>query len=846
MVSLAACALAVLAPASAQTQPQMLSTGKLITPIGTHQEVTQYPVNMVKIPGTHFAVVTGVGYQEYLSVVDIRTGKVLDQVDYKTNRSNPDNIGLYFGLAVHPKTGEVFAARGAEDKVTAYKVSADGKLTETRTISNVAPKDRKMPYFFAGLAFNSNGSRLMVVNNETAQTTDFKGSISVYQTDTGKELFQIPTSGFPLNCTYLTLGKFADRKAYVCSERDGVLDIIDLRSKSKTGTIKIGASPVGMLLNADQSKLFVANAGSDTVSVVDTRTDKVVDTISLRPNQLRGLPGAGPTGLELSPDEKTLFVTLGDMNALAVVNLRTRNLQGYIPTGWLPTAVVQQNDSLLVTSAKGVTSKHPNPIDPGKTSGPYIQNLIPGTVSHFTLSELKNLRRDTAQVIKNNRLRSGLDTAKLAGFKNPGITHVIYVIKENRTYDNVLGDIKKGNGDPKQTLFPRAVTPNLHALAERFVLLDNFYVCAEVSQDGWVWSTAGMINPYGSRNTVYNYSGRGRNYDTEGQNNGVPVDLLGIPDVTRPASGYIWENCHNNGVTYRNYGMFSVFLDPTDKRFTTLPGAVDNYPAKKLLESMSDRNFLRYDLSYADSELTHSYGWTWPGQKLTFGEHKSPSRFTEWKREFDQFVAKGEMPRFQMIRFGTDHTQGTRKGAPTPQAMVADNDYAVGQLVEAVSHSPFWKSTVICVLEDDAQAGYDHVDAHRSTAYVISPYIKRGLVDSTFYNTDSMLRTMCLLLGMPPMSQYDAVATPMNIFGPTASNAEPYVAVRAAKEIACQTNDASAYRSKDSEKISLHYEESGVDEGLNDILWGSIKGAKTPRPQVRRGLFFKELQRDDD
>lgn len=839
-------AAAVLVTPTTPAQQNMLPTGKLISPTGTHIEVGQYPVNMVKVPGKDIAIVTGVGYQEYLSAVQISTGKLLDQVDYKPSRPNPNKDGLYYGLALHPKTGEVFASRGAQDKVTAYSISADGKLTETRSIENKAPASRKIPYHFAGLAFNSNGSRLMVVNNQTAETTEYQGSVSLYQTDTGKELFQIPTSGFPLACAYVTKGQTADRKAYVASERDGLLDVIDIKAQVVSKKIHVGAAPVGLLLNNSQSKLFVANSSSDTVSIINTATDKVTATISLRPNQLRGLPGAQPLGLELSPDEKTLFVTCADMNALAIVDLRTNTLKGYIPTGWLPTAVVTSGASILVTAGKGIDSKNPNPRPDENSAGQYIQNLIAGNVSRFTTKELSKLKVHTAQTIKNNRLRPGLNSSKLPNFKNPGITHVIYVIKENRTYDNVLGDLPQGNGDPTQTLFPRPVTPNQHALAERFVLLDNFYVCSEVSQDGWVWSTAGMVNAYGSRNTVYNYSGRGRSYDTEGQNNGVPVDLLGIPDVARPPSGYIWENCDRNKVSFRNYGMFSVFLDPDDKRFTTLPGAVDNYPAKKLLERHSNRNFLRYDLAYADSGIYDEYNHSWPKQKKTFGEHKDTNRFSSWKRDFDQFVKAGEMPRFQMIRFGTDHTSGTSAGQPSPQAMVADNDYAVGQLVEAVSHSPFWKSTVICILEDDAQAGYDHVDAHRSTAYVISPYIPKGTVDSTFYNTDSMLRTMCLLLGMPPMSQYDAVASPINVFKPTAANLEPYTAIKPAREIVTQVNGASAYRAKDSDKISHHYEESEVDEDLNDILWGSIKGAKTPRPKVKRGLLVPGIQTEPE
>jgi hypothetical protein len=514
-----------------------------------------------------------------------------------------------------------------------------------------------------------------------------------------------------------------------------------------------------------------------------------------------------------------------------------------LPTGWLPTSVLSTGKSLLIASAKGVKAQNPNGKPVGEW-GQYIQDIIDGTVTSLAVPNDQQLAAHTQTVIANNRLRPGLDRKTHPDLPNPGIKYVIYVIKENRTYDNVLGDMPRGNGDPSICLFPKRVTPNQHALADRFVLLDNFHVCAEVSQDGWVWSTAGMIGAYGSRNTPHNYSDRGRSYDTEGSNNGIPVDLIDLPDVARPPSGYIWEHCKRFGVPYRNYGFFTQFINTLDKRHDIMKNSKDNYPAKKALVGMTDEDFRRYDLQYSDSEAHLRYDFSWKAQRKTFGKNAAPSRFTEWNREFQQFVAKGEMPRFQMIRFGNDHTSGTTNGQPTPEAMVADNDYAVGQLVEAVSHSPFWKQTLICVLEDDAQAGYDHVDAHRSTAYVISPFVKRGTLDSRFFNTDSMLRTMELMLGMPPMSQYDAVASPISVFGSTAENLEPYVAILPDKEIVCQVNSKTAYRAGDSSRISNYVEESMVDEDLNDILWGAIKGAKSPRPMVRRGLSFMPAERD--
>lgn len=804
------------------------STGKLIRPIGKHTGVGSYPVNMVRSPDGKFAIVTTIGFREQLSVIRLETGELADKVDFNREPAKVLRDGLYYGLAFRPGTGQLYVSRGAQDLISRFDLSTEGKLTPVSDIATPAPKERDIPYNIAGLAFDQDGKTLVAVNNQTSNKTGYMGLVSLIDPDSGVVTGQVEVGGFPLDVA------IAGGMAYVGCERDGKVDVIDLATRKVVKEIRTGAQPVDLMTDTSGARLFVANSGSDTVSIIDTKTHKVTQTVMLRPNDLRGLPGAGPIGLTLSEDQKTLFVVCSDMNAVAVVDLADVKMEGYLPTGWLPTSLVTSGRSLLVASAKGVQVKNPNN-KPVGAWGQYIQDLIEGTVSLIEVPDASGLKGFTRDVLANNLIRKGLDGPTYPGFTDPGIEHVIYVIKENRTYDNVLGDLPQGNGDPSICLFPREVTPNLHALAERFVLLDNFHVCSEVSQDGWVWSTAGMISAYASRNTPYNYSDRGRSYDTEGLNNGIPVDLLDLPDVTRPPSGYIWEHCKKHGVSYRNYGFFTQSTDPEDKRLVSLDGQPDNRPVKKLLQGMTDINYRRYDLAYADGELWMRYNAPWPKQRKAYGAHEMPSRYSEWKREFDGFLAKGKVPQFMMVRFGQDHTSGTTVGQPTPKAMVADNDYAVGQLVEAVSKSPIWEKTAICILEDDAQNGYDHVDAHRSIAFVISPFIKRGTVDSRFYNTDSMLRTMELLLGMPPMSQYDAVASPIMAFGSTAANDEPYSAIIPSREIATAVNGAKAYRAKDSARISLYLEESGVDEDLNDILWGVVMGAKTPRPRVLSG-----------
>jgi YVTN family beta-propeller protein len=598
-----------------------------------------------------------------------------------------------------------------------------------------------------------------------------------------------------------------------------------------------------MTLDKAQARLFIANAGSDTISIIRTDTDKVEKTILMRPADGRGLPGATPTGLTLSPDEKTLYVTLSDMNAVALVNIAKGSVEGYLPVGWYPTAVVASPDGerLFVANAKGIAERNPNgkPVPGIEGRAQYIQNIIEGTVSTIDLTEARrDLATHTKSVLANNKVRP--DMLKLArqALKNPGIEHVIYIIKENRTYDQVLGDLPVGNADKSLVLFGRDVTPNLHALAERFVLLDNFYCSAEVSGDGWNWSTQGMANSYVSRNVPYGYSNRARVYDYEGSNNGVPVDRLGIPDVATTAGGYIWDACAKKNVSFRNYGFFQDDFELPRKTAEEGTQGLKNEPAKKALAGKHNPDFRFYDTAFADSEAWVKHGLVpAPKQLKSYGSQNDPSRMTTWLREFNEFVKKGNLPRFQMVRLGRDHTAGTTAGQYSPRAMVADNDYAVGQLVEAVSKSPYWKKTAIFIVEDDAQNGYDHVDAHRSIAFVVSPYIRKGTMDSRFYNTDSVLHTMEALLGLDPMNQYDAIAPVLSVFTAQAENDTPYEAILPAKEIIGQINNQQAYRAKDSERLlNPLQEESAPDEELNDILWHSIKGKNIPAPARRYGI----------
>ena len=829
-----------------------LVTGKEITPAGKHVAVGSFPLNMAPSPDGRFVVVTCAGFNQFLSVVRTADGALMHQVPLNGRAPDGKREGLYYGLTFHGN--RLYASRGAEDRVAVYTLDSDGRLApEGRVLAD--PSGSASPRNFAGLALAEGGRRLLAVCNQTYPARDNKGSVTVFETgEPGKVLGRVECGGYPLAIAALSSGPSAGRKAYVASERDGTLTVFDPSTLSRIRTVEVGSQPVHLLLDGAQERLFVANAGSDTISVLDTSSDRVVRTVLLRPDDARGLPGATPTGMALSPDERRLYVTLADMNAVAVVALPEGRLQGYLPTGWYPTAVHVTSDgrALLVTSAKGIGPRNPNRPTMGerfpRAGNSYIQSIIQGTISWISQDLEKDLAGQTRQVIRNNRLTRESASPRVAGFRNPGIEHVIYVVKENRTYDQVLGDLPRGDGDASLCLFPREVTPNQHALAERFVLLDNFYCCAEVSADGWNWTVSGMSSAFTSRNAPYGYSGRGRQYDYEGQNNGVAVDLQGIPDVARAPGGYIWDLVAEKGLSFRNYGFFvDVDLDEQGVPIagTRPASSITNGATKRALQPHTDESFRQFDMAYADSDAPRIHGVSAPAQMERYGRFGARSRFEEWKREFDGYVRAGRLPRFMMLRLPNDHTQGTSPGYFSPRSMVADNDYALGQVVEAVSRSRFWSKTAIFVIEDDAQNGFDHIDAHRSIAFVISPYVKKAGMDHRFYNTDSVLRTMELLLGLPPMCQYDAVASPLRVFDREAVNSEHYSAILPAREIIADVNGRNAYRATDSTRMNFTREDSVPDEELNDILWHAIRGAGVPKPPIRKGLRLMHGAADD-
>jgi YVTN family beta-propeller protein len=769
---------------------------------------------MISSPDGRYLVITDSGFREQLTVVDTTSGQVMDKVEFNGGgRRAPDAV--YYGLAFGVESGApvLYASRGRGGFVSRYTITRRGRLTKLDGDFAVDESLRTGPV--AGVAYDAVHDQVAVVVNRATKDRDHHGDVVFFDAKTRNPMFTVPVPGYPLDAACV------NGKVFVSCERDGAVVVI--KDGVAGAPIITGANPSRLTVSADGKSLYVANGGSDTVSEIDVASESLKRTILLRPASMRNLPISTP--LAVATGEGVLYVACGDLNAVAVVNATNGQLKGLIPTGWYPSAVAVHGGSLFVASAKGVEALHPNgkPTGPAGAWGKYPPNIIEGTVSKIDIGgAMANLSKLSVLVLENDRLSS-----RPLGLKNPGITHVIYVIKENRTYDQVFGDIKEANGDASLVMFGADVTPNQHALARRFTLLDNFYDCAEVSADGWNWSTSGMVNEFTARNVVNNYSGRWPNYDFEGTNSGFAPDLEGLTDVATAPGGYLWDNAAKHHVSYRNYGFFVRGMKATRGTPVQMEGR------KKALQDHTDASFPDFDMNFADSDLWKRIDKSARAQKKTFGSFGSVSRFDEWKREFDSFVHDGNMPALQLVRLPRDHTSGTAAGQWSPRAMVADNDFAVGKLVEAVSHSPFWKTTAICILEDDAQSGFDHVDCDRSIALVITPYMERGRHDSRFYNTDSMLRTMELLLGLPPMNGFDATSDPIMGISAGAHNDEPFDAILPSAAIAGEINQDDAYRAKDSARlIATTHEESAADLELNDILWGALK-AHRPKPPVR-------------
>jgi YVTN family beta-propeller protein len=780
----------------------LLPNGWTISPAGQQVTLTDLPLNIIALPDGKRALTATSGYNRHeLSLVDLTTAKVL--------ATEPVNQS-WFGLALLPSEGKIWWSGGGANVLHTFDLKENG-LVRTSPAEGGGKVDKHaaavQQAFRSGVAIDAVRQRLYSLDINAA-------TIRALALSDGKELQAFPCGKRPYDVvlnragTQLYVSDWASRQVLV-------LDPVTLRTVAKIG---VGEHPNQLALHPKDDRLFVACSSTNNVAVVDTQRGVVIETImtSLFP---RAPEGSTPDALAVAPDGKGLYVANADNNCVAVIDIEVPSksqVKGFIPTGWYPTAVAVTPDSktLLVGVGKGNQSR-PNPIykdgEKGKTSRkgisfPYIGTTLSGALSIVPVPDEPKLAEYTATVYRNcpysDRVLDGtLEQRTTAiptrvGDASP-IQHVIYIIKENRTYDQVFGDMKEGNGDPSLVMFGEKVTPNHHKLAREFVLLDNLYCNGQVSRDGHPWSTMAYHTDYIARDWHLTYSQRKGVADTDED------------DLSKAPSGYLWDACARRGLTYRSYGEYGHRVSQADGSFK-LEGAVPGLVG----------------------HMCPDYGVPKNGKK----RQRDTDNVDVFLREFHEFEQNDNLPRFIVMSLGEDHTTGTSPGTFTPSACVASNDLALGRLVEAVTRSKYWPRTAIFVIEDDAQNGPDHVDAHRTVGLVISPYTKRHFVDHTQYSTVSLIRTIELILGIPPLSQYDAAARPMFASFTDKADLTPIDHELAQIDLNA-INGKNAYGAARSAKMDFSEYDRVDDFELNEILWRAVKGEDAPLPPpVRRAI----------
>ena len=777
--------------------------GNKVTPAGDQTDLGNLPLNAALHPdGRHLLVTNnGQGVQS-LQLIDTDASEAASKVVQTLPFPSPES--LYIGLAWSPDGKTAYASAAANSKIRVLSF-ADGKLTEAAPIllPTKTPEGVAVRLFPAGLDVTPDGKKVVVADQ-------LGNAVTVAETATG----QSQTVAVGHRPVWVTLSK-GGHTAYVSNQGANSVEVVDVSGPAPvvTGQIKVGLHPNKSVLSPDGKALYVANGDADSVSQIDLATAKVTRTLSLSPYKNAPV-GSNPTGLALDGDGKKLFVTKSGNNDVSVIDLDKGKTDGVIPTAWYPSAVVWDQGRLHILNAKGLGAGpnngpgHPNPEgSTPRSPNQYSGSMIVGTLSTLDVPANDALQTYTKKVASNNDpvKARGAIVPRHPGDKTP-IKHVIYVVKENRTYDQVLGSVGKGNGDPSLNLFGEESAPNTRELARRFTTIDNFYADAEVSANGWNWVAQSNSNPYAEQMWPANYSGRKAPYPSENNN---PENA-----AQDPKSSYLWQHLDTAGVSFANFGFY-------------VSRAGDKYnAADPVLDAQTDHDFQGYDLACPDSTGTFTKTKT---TCLT-------PRADQWLKSFRSYEAKGQMPTVQFLRLPNDHTSGTKVGQPTPKAMVADNDFALGRIVDAVSSSKYWKDTVILVTEDDAQNGPDHVDAHRTLALAISPYTQTGKVDSTFYSTASMVRTVGLFAGIGPLTQFDDFSTPMSASFTEKPNLLPYSAIRPTYPMGT-VNQPNAPMARISAKQDLTKEDQIDEATFNEAIWKSIRGADSVMPAPKHDLM---------
>jgi DNA-binding beta-propeller fold protein YncE len=737
---------------------------------------------------------TNTGYTQHaLHVVDLATEKEIATFPVEQ---------AWSGLAFTPDSRRIYISSGAgypgSDIQYFDRWDKEG-WKQSRSGLNLlgAQKDKTA---VSSIILSADGRLLYALNNSD-------GQLYILETHGNRALSRLPVGDHPISAELSKDGKTL-YVANLGSATVAIVDVGDAAHPKITATLATDPHPNDIAVTADD-RLFVSCGNTNNVISFDLKTRQRLEVISTALGP-RAPAGSTPNSLALSPDGEWLYVANADNNSVSVIEIEERGKaepRGFLPTGWYPTFVTATPDGkrLIVASSKG-NGTGPNrvkrPIDPiaPAISFQHHGNQLNGLVSFIDTPDKKKLAELTKQVYDNALYRdtllseSGAGTGTIipakVGDPSP-IKHVLFIMKENRTYDQMFGDLNQGNGDPSLTLFGRDVTPNQHALAEQFVLLDNLYCSGEVSQDGQPWTTSAYATEFAQRAWTLSYSDHGR-LDTDD----------GIQEQSTP---YIWELAKQKGLKVMTFGMGNRrgVADVRSTHFERRP----TEPQPELRPAGA--------------------------QALRARDYERADRFVE---EFQQMDRAGTVPNFMFMSLGENHTQGTSPGAFTPKAQVASNDVAVGKIVEAITRSRVWSAFAIFIIEDDAQNGPDHVDSHRTDGLVISPYVKRKVVDSTMYSTVSMLRTVELLLGLPPMTQHDAAAPPMVNSFMAQPDLSTFTAVPARTDLMTR-NPPNGYGATASAAMDFSDYDRVDEDLLNRILWHSIKGVDVPYPAPKRSAL---------
>ncbi|MBO9561665.1 MAG: bifunctional YncE family protein/alkaline phosphatase family protein [Niastella sp.] len=775
-----------------------LPNGWHLSPAGTSLPLGDLPLNLALSRSQKWMAATNNGQSvQSIQLINVKKEQVADNVVIPKS---------WYGLKFSADEKYLYASAGNDNRILKYAI-----IKEKLVLQDSIVLGKPWPALIspAGIEIDDAAQMMYVVTkeNNSLYVINLASKAIVQQIKLGSE-------------AYACLLSPDKKELYISVWGGDKVLVLDTKEQKITATIPVGDNPNELLLTRKGTHLYVANANDNSVSVIDIKQRKVLEVLNAA---MYPAAPAGTTsnGLALSTNEKTLYVANADNNCLAVFDVTKPGFtksKGFIPAGWYPTNIKVIGKKLFVANGKGFSSfanpNGPSPIQPRGSvirhegAAPkeveYIGGLMKGTLSIIKEPNDAELEIYSKAVYKNTPYSKDGELSAQGEAGNPipmkvgevsPIKHVFYIIKENRTYDQVLGDVAGGNGDTTLLLFGRYVTPNQHKLVEEFVVLDNFYADGEVSADGHNWSTSAHATDFLEKNWPTSYGGRGGTYPGEGKRK-----------VANPKKGFIWDYCQRAGVTFRTYGEFA---DDGKANIPVLEGHFCPY-------------YTDYNLAVRDT-----------------------TRFNQWRREFDSLVAANAVPQFNSMRFGNDHTEGLRTGKPSPFAHVADNDLAVGLFVEYLSKSPIWKESVVFIVEDDAQNGPDHVDAHRTTAYVAGPFVKRKFVDHTMYSTSSMLRTMELILGLPPMSQYDAAATPMWRSFTATPDYTAFQSVPANVNLN-DKNTANNATAQLSNTLDFTKEDRIPDLLFSQVIWKAVKGEHSVMPAPRRSSFVKTVKEEED